>query len=212
VRFLLPLALMVALYIFLRGHNLPGGGFVAGLVVAIGLLLQYIASGFAWVEMRRRLSPHALIGAGILVATATGAVAWGFGRPFLTSAYGHVHPAGDRRYRTGQRRGLSTWACSCAFWARWCWPLPRWPGWRRHRWKRRRADGDPRGLAIGLMTAVGIYLILRRRSFPGVLGLTFLSHAVNLFIFSSGRLKMAAPPIVGTCGRAEPTRCPRRWC
>ncbi|MBE2276913.1 MAG: monovalent cation/H+ antiporter subunit A [Rhodobacteraceae bacterium] len=90
VRFLLPLALVVALYIFLRGHNLPGGGFVAGLVVAIGLLLQYIASGFAWVEMRRRLSPHALIGAGILVATATGAVAWGFGRPFLTSTYGHV--------------------------------------------------------------------------------------------------------------------------
>ncbi len=90
-RFLLPLALVVALYLFLRGHNLPGGGFVAGLVVAIGLLLQYIASGFAWAEARRRLSPHALIGAGVLVATATGAVAWGFGRPFLTSAHDHVH-------------------------------------------------------------------------------------------------------------------------
>ena len=51
--------------------------------------------------------------------------------------------------------------------------------------------------AIGLLTAVGIYLILRRRSFPVVLGLTFLSHAVNMFIFASGRLKLAAPPIVG---------------
>ncbi len=51
--------------------------------------------------------------------------------------------------------------------------------------------------AIGLMTATGVYLILRRRTFPVILGLTFLSHAVNLFIFSSGRLKMAAPPIVG---------------
>lgn len=50
---------------------------------------------------------------------------------------------------------------------------------------------------IGLLTAVGIYLVLRRRSFPVILGLTFLSHAVNLFIFASGRIKLAAPPIVG---------------
>ncbi len=57
--------------------------------------------------------------------------------------------------------------------------------------------------AIGLMTAAGIYLILRRRSFPVILGLTFLSHAVNLFIFSSGRLALAAPPIVGRV--AQPT-------
>lgn len=64
--------------------------------------------------------------------------------------------------------------------------------------------------AIGLMTATGVYLILRRRTFPVVLGLTFLSHAVNLFIFSSGRLKMAAPPIVGRVAERA-TRCPRRW-
>ena len=53
-------------------------------------------------------------------------------------------------------------------------------------------------LTIGLLTAVGIYLMLRLRSFPVILGLTFLSYAVNLFIFSAGRLKTAAAPIVGT--------------
>lgn len=53
-------------------------------------------------------------------------------------------------------------------------------------------------LTIGLLTAVGVYLMLRLRSFPVILGLTFLSYAVNLFIFTAGRLKTAAVPIVGT--------------
>ncbi|MES2815969.1 MAG: Na+/H+ antiporter subunit C [Pseudomonadota bacterium] len=52
--------------------------------------------------------------------------------------------------------------------------------------------------AIGLLTAVGIYLMLRLRTFPVILGLTFLSYAVNVFIFVSGRLAENAAPIVGT--------------
>ena len=52
--------------------------------------------------------------------------------------------------------------------------------------------------AIGLLTAVGIYLTLRLRTYPVILGLTFLSYAVNLFIFVSGRLAVNAGPIVGT--------------
>jgi multicomponent K+:H+ antiporter subunit C len=51
--------------------------------------------------------------------------------------------------------------------------------------------------AIGLFTAAGVYLILQRRSFPVILGLTMLSYAVNLYIFVSGRLALAAPPILG---------------
>jgi multicomponent K+:H+ antiporter subunit C len=51
--------------------------------------------------------------------------------------------------------------------------------------------------AIGLFTAAGVYLTLQRRSFPVVLGLSMLSYAVNLFIFASGRLVPAAPPIWG---------------
>jgi multicomponent K+:H+ antiporter subunit C len=51
---------------------------------------------------------------------------------------------------------------------------------------------------IGLLTAVGLYLMLRLRTFPVILGLTFLSYAVNLFIFASGRLALNAAPIIGT--------------
>lgn len=51
--------------------------------------------------------------------------------------------------------------------------------------------------AIGAMTFAGVYLMLRLRSFPVILGLTFLSYAVNLFIFAAGRLKVDAVPIVG---------------
>jgi multicomponent K+:H+ antiporter subunit C len=50
--------------------------------------------------------------------------------------------------------------------------------------------------SIGLMTAVGIYLMLRLRTFPVILGLTFLSYAVNVFIFAAGRLAVNMPPII----------------
>ena len=90
-RFLMPLALMVGVFIFLRGHNLPGGGFVAGLVVGIALLMQYMASGFVWSERRLRLPHQTLIALGVMVATLTGAGAWLMGWPFLTSGYEYVH-------------------------------------------------------------------------------------------------------------------------
>ncbi len=50
---------------------------------------------------------------------------------------------------------------------------------------------------IGVVTATGIWLLLRGRSFPVVLGLSLLGYAVNVFIFVTGRLWIAAPPIVG---------------
>jgi multicomponent K+:H+ antiporter subunit A len=90
-RFLMPLAIMVGVFIFLRGHNLPGGGFVAGLVVAIAILLQYMASGYVWSEKRLRFDHQSLIAAGVLTATLTGAAAWVMGWPFLTSGYDYLH-------------------------------------------------------------------------------------------------------------------------
>lgn len=86
-RVMLPLALMVGAYIFLRGHNMPGGGFIAGLVVAIALIMQYMASGFSWAALRMRVDYHAMIGAGVLIAAATGIAAMVMGYPFLTSAF-----------------------------------------------------------------------------------------------------------------------------
>jgi multicomponent K+:H+ antiporter subunit C len=49
--------------------------------------------------------------------------------------------------------------------------------------------------AIGAMTAAGIYLIMLRRTFPVVIGLSFLSYAVNVFLFTMGRLTINLPPI-----------------
>ena len=89
-RVALPIALTVGVYIFLRGHNEPGGGFIAGLVVAIALLMQYMASGFAWSQERRRFDYHAVISVGILFAVLTGVGSWFFGAPFLTSEYEYV--------------------------------------------------------------------------------------------------------------------------
>ncbi|MGA6108215.1 monovalent cation/H+ antiporter subunit A [Pseudomonas solani] len=90
-RLLLPLALLVSAFIFLRGHNLPGGGFIAGLITASALILQYIATGSAWVEQRRPLRYQRLAGAGVMIAGLTGLGSLVFGAPFLTSAFDHFH-------------------------------------------------------------------------------------------------------------------------
>ncbi|WP_230530040.1 monovalent cation/H+ antiporter subunit A [Microvirga roseola] len=90
-RVLLPLVLTVGVYIFLRGHNLPGGGFVAGLVVAIALLMQAIASGYEWAAMRRRINAHTMLALGVLAAGLTGLASFLFARPFLTSTFGYFH-------------------------------------------------------------------------------------------------------------------------
>ncbi|WP_288458138.1 monovalent cation/H+ antiporter subunit A [uncultured Sphingomonas sp.] len=90
-RLLLPLALLVGSYVFLRGHNQPGGGFVAALIFSIAILLQYLASGFDWTDQRRKFGEHALIGAGVLIAAATGLGSLAFGAPFLSSSFGYFH-------------------------------------------------------------------------------------------------------------------------
>lgn len=82
---LLPLALMVSVYIFLRGHNLPGGGFIAGLVTSIAMILQYIARGSDWIYARLDINYRKIIASGIAIAFLTGIASWFFERPFLTS-------------------------------------------------------------------------------------------------------------------------------
>ncbi|WP_341234496.1 Na+/H+ antiporter subunit C [uncultured Sulfitobacter sp.] len=50
--------------------------------------------------------------------------------------------------------------------------------------------------AIGALTAAGIYMILRLRTFPVIIGTSLLSYAVNVFLFASGRLALNAPPVL----------------
>jgi len=90
-RILLPLSLMVGVYILLRGHNLPGGGFIAGLVVAIAFLMQYMASGYVWARRRARFDADAMIGGGVALAGLTGLASLLFDRPFLTSTFEYFH-------------------------------------------------------------------------------------------------------------------------
>jgi multicomponent K+:H+ antiporter subunit A len=91
----LPLALVFTLYIFMRGHNLPGGGFIAGLITAVALVLQFMALGQARAEAMLRAQAGRRfvrwVGAGLSIAGLTGAGAFVLGRPFLTSAHGHPH-------------------------------------------------------------------------------------------------------------------------
>ena len=84
-RLLLPLALAVSMYLFLRGHNLPGGGFIAGLVLAMPMLMQYVLSGTEYVEQRLGFDYPRVIGLGLLAALMTGLGSWLLGYPYMTS-------------------------------------------------------------------------------------------------------------------------------
>lgn len=93
---ILPVALVVSLYIFMRGHNLPGGGFIAGLVTSLALIIQYIAVGQDKTEQLLGAKSGRLyeiwIGIGLTIAGLTGVAAWFWSRPFLTSAHIYVSP------------------------------------------------------------------------------------------------------------------------
>lgn len=86
---ILPIALMVSAYIFLRGHNMPGGGFIAGLITAVALSLQYMAGSLAWAHERMLTPFRPLIGLGLLLACGTGLGSLVFGEAFLSSWFGH---------------------------------------------------------------------------------------------------------------------------
>jgi len=87
MQWLFPVIIVLALHIFLRGHDQPGGGFAAGIIMSIGFILQYMAGGTRWVEDRLRILPVRWIGAGLLLALLTGLGSFVFGYPFLTTAF-----------------------------------------------------------------------------------------------------------------------------
>ncbi|HEV2129918.1 MAG TPA: MnhB domain-containing protein [Longimicrobiaceae bacterium] len=84
---ILPVAVLFSAYLFLRGHNEPGGGFIAGLVITAAIVLEALAFGAAWA--RERLTPliRPLFAIGLLMAAISGMAAMLAGDPFLT----HYH-------------------------------------------------------------------------------------------------------------------------
>ena len=90
ITYLLPLLLLLSVYLLIHGHNLPGGGFVGGLVAAAAFALYMIAHG---VEKARRLlylNPITLIASGLFVALVSGFVSIFFDRPFLTGQWSEL--------------------------------------------------------------------------------------------------------------------------
>jgi multicomponent K+:H+ antiporter subunit A len=90
-RLLMPIAILVAIYLFMRGHNESGGGFVAGLVASVAIILQYMVSGTQWVEAHMHLRRTRWIAMGLLFAVTTGLGSLLFGYPFLTTHTAHVY-------------------------------------------------------------------------------------------------------------------------
>ena len=84
---LFPLALTVSIYLFLRGHNAPGGGFIAGLVFAVPVLVKYVLQGARAVEATFGFDYLRGIAIGLLLAVLGGVGPWWFGLPFMTSGH-----------------------------------------------------------------------------------------------------------------------------
>ena len=87
---LLPVAGVISIFFLLRGHNAPGGGFVGGLVMATGFIVQYMVSGTMWIEARMRIHPQYAVAVGLLCAGGAGMAAWLFAKNFLTSLEWHA--------------------------------------------------------------------------------------------------------------------------
>ena len=86
-RVLMPLLLLFAAFLLFRGHNQPGGGFVAGLVVASSFVLYAMAFGVAAARGALLIQPSMLLGMGLLVALVSGLPGLAGGRPFMSAVW-----------------------------------------------------------------------------------------------------------------------------
>jgi multicomponent Na+:H+ antiporter subunit B len=86
-RFMLPLLLLFSVFLLMRGHNSPGGGFAGGLVAATAFILYSLAFGPAAARQSLRVDPLRLIGVGLLVALAGGSVSLLANRPWFTGLW-----------------------------------------------------------------------------------------------------------------------------
>ncbi len=86
-RFLVGLMLLFSVFLLLRGHNEPGGGFIGGLVAAAGIIVYGIADGPSAVRRILRVDPRAIAMTGLLVAIVAGLIAATAGAPFLTGLW-----------------------------------------------------------------------------------------------------------------------------
>jgi multicomponent Na+:H+ antiporter subunit B len=98
---LMPVLLLFSLFLLLRGHNEPGGGFAGGLVAAAAFVLLSVASGVSVARRALPVDPRSLIGVGLLTMLASGVIApLLYGEPYLTSHWWTL-PVGDYEIALG---------------------------------------------------------------------------------------------------------------
>ena len=100
-RILMPMLLLFSAVILFRGHNLPGGGFIGGLVAAATFILHSYAYGVQSTLTLLRISPRTLIGAGLLLALGSGCVSLFTGKPFMTGRWGEIHIGTEEIWHLG---------------------------------------------------------------------------------------------------------------
>ncbi len=89
-RFLLPLLMLFSVFLLFRGHNKPGGGFIAGLVAAAAFSLYAVAYDVRAARALVRVDPQTLLGAGLLLALSSGVLSLLMGKDFMTGVWGNV--------------------------------------------------------------------------------------------------------------------------
>ena len=100
-RILMPMLLLFSAFMLLRGHTLPGGGFIGGLVASATFILHRYAHGVKRTRGLLRISPRTLIGVGLLVALGSGCVSLVIGKPFMTGQWGAVQINSDEIWHLG---------------------------------------------------------------------------------------------------------------
>jgi multicomponent Na+:H+ antiporter subunit B len=100
-RFLLPLFLLFSVFVLLRGHNEPGGGFVGGLIAAAAFALYALAYDVTATRQMLGVDPRTLIPLGLVIAIASGLVGLLLGLPFMTGLWINVYIPGLEEFGVG---------------------------------------------------------------------------------------------------------------
>lgn len=87
VKYLIPLLMLFSIFLFLRGHNEPGGGFVGGLVASTAYALFAIANGVGEAKKLLKYDPIQIIGVGLLIALISGVIPLFYGKVFMTGLW-----------------------------------------------------------------------------------------------------------------------------
>ena len=191
-RVLAPVILLLSVFVFLRGHNAPGGGFVGGLLAATAFALIEKAEGLAAARKALRVRPEAIAAVGLGCALMSGL--WGgleYGH-FLKGVWTLIYdatglPVADpalrprrlpRRPRQRHRHPLRA------------------RGMRRQRSRPGRLMEVLLALLTGILVAAGAYLMMSGKTLPYLFGLTMISNAANMLIFAAGRLTYGKPALV----------------